>query len=166
MSREEHLIASARTSTGDATIFDVGIAHPRGAPAGSGGIGSVLAGDVGSIVGDGSAGGSLAADQAAATARGLPHRMCLALTPTHLHVLGMGATGYDTEPIAKIELATATVRVTGQVMHRLVSVADDAARTTYAFEVPRINPYHALDLVDRLAGETEASVAGRVAETA
>lgn len=157
MSREEHLLEAARAATRDDTIFDVGIMRPRGfaAVAGAAGgagaaAGDALGGTIGAMVG--SAGGAAAGMAGVETARGLPGRTCLAASPTHIHLLGMHATGWDAWPIATIDRAKARVEVHGRVMNRILVIEDTESGAKYELEAPRVNPYHTGDLVDLLAG--------------
>lgn len=102
---------------------------------------------VGSALG-GAAGGLAAAS----AARGLPGRVCVALSPTHVHLLGIKATGYAVEPIAEIDRVRMTVETCGRAMNEVVVIVDGESGADYELEAPRINPYSTGDIVDLLSG--------------
>ncbi len=159
MSREERLLESARATTGDETICDVGIVRPCGFTAAAGvasasgsAVGDAVGGTVGSMVGG--VGGAAAGMAAAEAARGLPGRTCIALSPTHVHLLGMNATGWDTQQIATIERAGARIEAHTRATNRILVIEDGATGRKWEVEAPRLNPYHTGDLVDDLAGKS------------
>jgi hypothetical protein len=130
MSIEESLRHSARSITGDQAIVDVAEMHPRGFAAATGigaGAGSAL-GDgltessLGSMIGAG--GGAAAGMGAAAAVRGLPLRMCVAVSPEKIHLLEIrNKLGYDDlDPFASLERASTEVEIHGRVFNRVVEL--------------------------------------------
>jgi len=162
MSREEQLLESAREASGDRTIFDVGVVHPRGLAAAAGlasaagnAAGDAVGGTVGGLVGG--AGGVMAGIAGAEAVRGVPARTCIALSPTHIHLLGMNQSGWDAWPITKIEREGARVDAHARAMNRILVIEDGASGHRWELEAPRLNPYHTSDLIDELAGPAPAA---------
>jgi hypothetical protein len=170
MSMEEKLRTAARAATGDDSILDVAEFHPRGfaAAAGAGaGVGSAVGGGVsdsgvGSAIG--AAGGTAAGMAAAASARDLPMRICVAVSPETVYLAEIeGMTGVDDVSVfAQMARSDIAVEVHGRAMNRVVILEDLKSEQKYEMEAPRIGPFHAKALVELLMLsephlETEAS---------
>lgn len=161
MSLEEKLRATARSVTEDDGIFDVAEMHPRGfaAAAGAGaGAGRAL-GDaatdssLGSMLGG--MGGAAAGMAGAAAARGLPLRICVAVSPDKVHLLEIhNKLGYDDLTVfASMDRAAIDVEAHGRVFNRVVSIREAATGRDYEMEAPRLGPFKAKDIVKTLLDE-------------
>lgn len=151
MSAEARLHEAARATTGDETIIDVAIFHPKGysGKTGSGAAAGSLLGDsaIGTAIG---AAAGAAAGMAAGSSR-LPRSVCVAITPERVYLLKhKGATDFagDLEPpFATLDRSELGVEVHQRAMNRVVILHDGETDTTYELEAPRLGPYHAKALV-------------------
>jgi hypothetical protein len=158
VSFEEKLRERARAATGDESIVDVAEMHPRGfaAAAGAGAGAGSVAGDsltdssVGSALGG--MGGAAAGMAASAAARGLPLRVCVAVSDQSIYLLEIGdKVGYDDLSLfATIDRSEADVQVHGRVFNRTVTLSDPASDDTYELEAPRMGPFKSKDLIELL----------------
>lgn len=158
MSMEEKLRTAVRAATGDDSILDVAEFHPRGfaAAAGAGaGLGSAVGGSatdssLGSAVG--SAGGAAAGMAGAAAARGLPMRICVAISPDVVYLGEIeGVVGVDNVSVfAELDRSHMAVEVHGRAVNRVVILEDEKTSHRYEMEAPRFGPFHAKALVELL----------------
>ncbi len=147
--------------TGDDSILDVAELHPRGfsAAAGAGAGAGSLAGDqltdsaIGSMLGG--AGGAAAGMAGVAAARGLPLRVCIAVSPEKIHLLEIrDKMGYDDlAPFATLHRSATEVETHGRVFNRVVVLRDTENGKTYELEAPRFGPFKSKDLVALLEAD-------------
>jgi hypothetical protein len=118
-----------------------------GAGAGSALGDSVTDSAVGSVLG--ATGGAVAGAAGVAAARGLPMRICVAVSPDRIYLLEIRSKlGYDDlAMIVAMDRASVDVEVHGRVMNRVVVLHDSATGNTYEMEAPRLGPFKAKDLV-------------------
>jgi hypothetical protein len=156
LSKEEKLMKAAIESTGDDTIVDVAEFMPKGSAAatGAGAAAGSLAGGgaTGSGWGSaiGTAGGAAAGKAMLGIGKDLPPRICVAVSPTDVYLLGMKAHGYYVEPLAKIDRARLGVEVHQRVTVRTVVLEDIETGHRFPLEAPRLNFYHAKAIVELL----------------
>ena len=165
VSLEEKLRTTARSVSGDSLIVDVAEMHPRGfaAAAGAGAGAGNLAGSsvtdssVGSMLG--TAGGAAAGMAGAAAARGLPMRVCVAVSPDKVHLLEIrNKLGYDDLALlVSLERSIVEVETHGRVFNRVVVLRDSASGETYELEAPRMGPFKSKDLVALLEENLESA---------
>ncbi len=156
MSREEKLMKAAVEATGDTTISDVAEFQPKGTAAatGAGAAAGSLAGGAatdsnwGSAIG--TAGGAAAGKALLGIGKDLPPRICVAISPTEVYLLGMKARGYDVDPIAKIHRDKLGVEVHQRMTVRTVVLEDIETGHKFPLEAPRLNVYHAKAMVQLL----------------
>ena len=157
MSKEEKLMRAAIEATGDDTISDVAEFNPKGtvgATAAGGAVGSVAGGAA--TGGDswgravGTMGGVAAGGAAMGLSRDLPPRICVAVSPDEVYLLGMKTIGYHVEPIAKIHRAKLGVEVHQRVSVRTIVLEDLETGHRFPLEVKRLNFYHAKAMVGLL----------------
>ena len=80
----------------------------------------------------------------------LPPRICVAVSPNEVYLLGMKAMGYHVEPIAKIHRDNLGVEVHQRVSVRTVVLEDLETGHKFPLEVKRLNLYHAKAMVELL----------------
>jgi hypothetical protein len=157
MSKEQKLLRAAIEATGDDTIFDVAEFNPKGsagASAAGAAVGSVAGGAA--TGGDswgrtiGSAGGLAAGRAAMGLSKDLPPRVCVAVSPKEVYLLGMKAFGYHVDPIAKIHRDKLGVEVHQRVSVRTIVLEDLETGHKFPLEVKRLNFYHAKAMVGLL----------------
>ena len=156
MSKEAKLIAAAIEATGDETISDVAEFHPKGTAAatGAGAAAGSLAGGAatdsnwGTAIGTG--GGAAAGRAMLGIGKDLPPRICVAVSPTEVYLLGMKAYGYHVEPLAKIHRDKLGVEVHQRMTVRTVVLEDLETDHRFPLEAPRLNLYHAKAMVELL----------------
>jgi len=137
---------------------DVAEFHPSGftAAVGAGaGLGSAVGGNVtDSMLGGavGGAGGSAAGMAGAAAARGLPIRICVAVSPDLVYLLEiedkMGVENLDL--FAELARSDLGVEVHGRVYNRVVILEDLKTGNRFEMEAPRYGPFHAKAIVELL----------------
>ena len=157
MSKEEKLKRAAIEATGDDTIFDVAEFNPKGsagasaagAAAGSVAGGAATGGDSWGRAA-GSAGGLAAGRALMGLGQDLPPRICVAVSPDEVYLLGMKAYGYHVDPIAKIDRDKLGVEVHQRVSVRTVVLEDLETGHKFPLEVKRLNFYHAKAIVGLL----------------
>ncbi len=157
MSMEEKLKSAAVQATGDETIVDVAEFNPKGsagATAAGAAVGSLVGG---AATGDSVWGKSLGAGGGAAAGRAmmglgkdLPPRICVAISPDEVYLLGMKAYGFEVEPIAKIHRDQLGVEVHQRLSVRTVVLEDLESGAKFPLEVKRLNFYHAKAMVGLL----------------
>jgi len=157
MSKESKLLKAAIAATGDATIFDVAEFNPKGsagATAAGAAAGSLAGGAA--TGGDswgrsfGAAGGMAAGRALMGLGKDLPPRICVAISPDEVYLLGMNAMGYHVEPLAKIDRDKLGVEVHQRVSVRTVVLEDLDTGAKFPLEVKRLNFYHAKAIVGLL----------------
>ena len=157
MSKEEKLLRAAIEATGDDTIFDVAEFNPKGT------VGATAAGAAsGSVAGGAATGGdswgravgTMGGVAAGRTAMGLstdlPPRICVAVSPDEVYLLGMKTIGYHVDPIAKIHRDKLGVEVHQRVSVRTIVLEDLETGHRFPLEVKRLNFYHAKAMVGLL----------------
>ncbi|MEA3501829.1 MAG: hypothetical protein U9R47_03580 [Actinomycetota bacterium] len=157
MSREAKLMKAAVAATGDASISDVAEFNPKGSAGASaaGAAAGSLAGGA-ATGGDGwgrsiGATGGLAAGRAMmGLSKDLPPRICVAVSPDEVYLLGMKAYGYHVDPIAKIHRDKLGVEIHQRVSVRTVVLEDLETGHKFPLEVKRLNFYHAKAMVELL----------------
>lgn len=148
---------AAVEATGDDTIIDVAEFNPKGAAGASaaGAAAGSLAGGA-ATGGDswgkaiGTAGGMAAGRAAVGLSTDLPPRVCVAVSPSEVYLLAMGAYGYHVDPIAKIDRDKLGVEVHQRVSVRTVVLEDLESGHRFPLEVKRLNFYHAKAIVGLL----------------
>jgi hypothetical protein len=157
MSAEERLRTKATEATGDETIVDVAIFHPRGwagAMGAGAAAGSALGGDsaLGSMAG--AAAGGMVAAKVSGAARDLPQSTCVAVAPEKVYLMAhRGATDFAGDvdpPFATLERSQLGVEVHQRALNRVVVLHDGATDESFPFEAPRFGPYHAKAIVQLL----------------
>lgn len=144
-------------ATGDDTIIDVAEFNPKGS-AGATGAGAIVGSMVGgAATGDnswgkaaGSAGGAAAGRAMMGLSKDLPPRICVAVSPDEVYLLGMKAHGYDVDPMAVIHRDQLGVEVHQRVSVRTVVLEDLETGNKFPLEVKRLNFYHAKAIVGLL----------------
>ena len=157
MSKEEKLMRAAIEATADATIIDVAEFNPKGsagasaagAAAGSLAGGAATGGDSWGRAA-GTAGGLAAGRAMMGMSKDLPPRICVAVSPKEVYLLGMKAYGYHVDPIAKIDRDKLGVEVHQRVSVRTVVLEDLETGHKFPLEVKRLNLYHAKAMVELL----------------
>ncbi len=143
--------------TGDDTINDVAEFHPKGTAgtAAAGAAAGSLAG--GAVSGGnswgssfGAAGGAAAGKALVGLSKDLPPRICVAVSPTEVYLLGMRAYGYHVDPIAKIDRDKLGVEIHQRVSVRTVVLEDLETEHKFPLEAPKLNVYHAKAMVELL----------------
>jgi hypothetical protein len=157
VSKEGKLLNAAVEATGDDTIIDVAEFNPKGsagASAAGAAVGSLAGGAAtggdswGKAVG--SAGGLAAGRAVMGLSKDLPPRICVAVSPDEVYLLGMKAYGYHVDPIAKIDRQKLGVEVHQRVSVRTVVLEDLETGNRFPLEVKRLNFYHAKAIVGLL----------------
>jgi len=157
MSKEEKLLRAAIEATGDDTILDVAEFNPKGsagASAAGAAVGSLAGGAA--TGGDswgraaGTAGGVAAGRAMMGLSKDLPPRVCVAVSPDEVYLLGMKAYGYHVDPIAKIDRDKLGVEVHQRVSVRTIVLEDLETGHRFPLEVKRLNFYHAKAMVGLL----------------
>jgi hypothetical protein len=157
MSKEEKLMKAAIAATGDDSITDVAEFNPKGsagasaagAAAGSLAGGAATGGD-GWGKSIGAAGGMAAGRALMGIGEDLPPRVCIAVSPHKVYLLGMNAMGYHVDPIAKIDRDQLGVEIHQRVSVRTVVLEDLETGHKFPLEVKRLNFYHAKAMVELL----------------
>ena len=157
MSKEAKLIEAAIALTGDNTITDVAEFNPKGSAGASaaGAAAGSLAGGA-ATGGDswgrtfGAAGGMAAGRAMMGLGKDLPPRICVAVSPDEVYLLGMKAYGYHVDPIAKIHREKLGVEIHQRVSVRTVVLEDLETGHKFPLEVKRLNLYHAKAMVELL----------------
>ena len=156
MSKEAKLLEAAIEPTGDDTISDVAEFQPKGTAAATGAgaaAGSMVGGGAtGSNWGTaiGTAGGAAAGKAMLGIGKDLPPRICVAISPTDVYLLGMKAHGYHVDPMAKIDREKLGVEVHQRMTVRTVVLEDVETGHRFPLEAPRLNFYHAKAMVELL----------------
>ena len=156
MSKEAKLLEAAIEPTGDDTISDVAEFQPKGTAAATGAgaaAGSMVGGGAtGSNWGTaiGTAGGAAAGKAMLGIGKDLPPRICVAISPTDVYLLGMKAYGYHVEPLTKIHRDRLGVEVHQRMTVRTVVLEDLETEHRSPLEAPRLNFYHAKAMVELL----------------
>ena len=156
MSKEEKLMAAAIEATGDTTISDVAEFQPKGTAAATGAgaaVGSLAGGAAtdsnwGSAIG--ATGGMAAGKALLGVGKDLPPRICVAISPSEVYLLGMKAYGYHVDPIAKIDREKLGVEVHRRMTVRTIVLEDVETGHKFPLEAPRLNLYHAKAMVELL----------------
>ena len=157
MSREDKLMKAAIEATGDDTISDVAEFNPKGAAGASAAgaaVGSLAGGaatggnDWGQAIG--ATGGMAAGRAMMGMGKDLPPRICVAVSPTEIYLLGMKAYGYHVDPLAKIHRDKLGVEIHQRVSVRTVVLEDLETGNKFPLEVKRLNFYHAKAMVELL----------------
>ena len=157
MSKEEKLTRAVIEATGDDSITDVAEFNPKGSAGASaaGAAAGSLAGGA-ATGGDswgqsfGAAGGMAAGRAMMGLGKDLPPRICVAVSPDEVYLLGMKAMGYHVDPIAKIHRDQLGVEVHQRVSVRTVVLEDLETGHKFPLEVKRLNLYHAKAMVELL----------------
>ena len=157
MSKEEKLMNAAIAATGDESITDVAEFNPKGsagataagAAAGSLAGGAATGGD-GWGQSFGAVGGAAAGRALMGMGKDLPPRVCVAVSPDEVYLLGMNAMGYHVDPIAKIDRDQLGVEIHQRVSVRTVVLEDLETGHKFPLEVKRLNLYHAKAMVELL----------------
>ena len=147
---------AAIEATGDATISDVAEFQPKGTAAATG-AGAAAGSLAGGAVTDsnwgtaiGTTGGAAAGKALLGIGKDLPPRVCVAISPDEVYLLGMKAYGYHVEPIAKIHRDKLGVEVHQRMTVRTVVLEDLDTGHKFPLEAPRLNVYHAKAMVQLL----------------
>lgn len=156
MSKEAKLMKAVIEATGDNSISDVAEFQPKGTAAATGAgaaAGSLAGGSVtdsnwGSAFG--TAGGAAAGKALLGIGKELPPRICVAVSPSEVYLLGMKAYGYHVDPIAKIDRDKLGVEVHQRMTVRTVVLEDIETGHKFPLEAPRLNFYHAKAMVELL----------------
>ena len=156
LSKENKLRKAAIEATGDHTIADVAEFMPKGTAAATGAgaaVGSIAGGGAtgsnwGSAIG--TAGGAAAGKAMLGLGKDLPPRICVAISPSEVYLLGMKTHGYYVEPLAKIDRDKLGVEVHQRVTVRTVVLEDIETGHKFPLEAPRLNFYHAKAMVELL----------------
>ncbi|WP_062306080.1 hypothetical protein [Demequina subtropica] len=164
MSREERLMTAARTVTGDDTITDVAEFMPESALDDP--IWNDRADHRVPLDADGrpetvEAGADLGADLAADRAH-LPPHVCLAVTPTRLHLLGLPHGFFAPHPeqaylMGTFDRSQLEVAVKGRLTDILLTLTDPASGATMALVADRFSTYHPRTVIELLRMNVEAS---------
>ncbi|MCL1598661.1 MAG: hypothetical protein M3094_05720 [Actinomycetia bacterium] len=157
MSKEAKLMKAAIEVTGDDSINDVAEFQPKGTAAatGAGAAAGSMAGGAASGGNNwgsalGVAGGAAAGKALVGLGKDLPPRICVAVSPTEVYLLGMKAHGYHVDPIAKIDRDKLGVEVHQRVSVRTVVLEDLETGHKFPLEAPKLNLYHAKAMVELL----------------
>ena len=156
MSKEEKLMKAVVEVTGDDSIMDVAEFQPKGTAAatGAGAAAGSLAGGAATDSNWGTAigttGGAAAGRALLGIGKDLPPRICVAISPAEVYLLGMKAYGYHVEPIAKIHRDKLGVEVHQRMTVRTVVLEDIETGNKFPLEAPRLNVYHAKAMVQLL----------------
>ena len=156
MSREEKLMKAAIEATGDTSINDVAEFQPKGTAAatGAGAAAGSLAGGAATDSNWGTAigttGGAAAGKALIGIGKDLPPRICVAVSPSEVYLLGMKAYGYHVNPIAKIHRDQLGVEVHQRMTVRTIVLEDIETGHKFPLEAPRLNVYHAKAMVELL----------------
>ena len=157
MSREDKLIQAVIAATGDDSIIDVAEFNPKGsagATAAGAAAGSLAGGAAtgGNNWGQtfGATGGAAAGRAMMGLSKDLPPRICVAISPDEVYLLGMRAMGYHVDPLAKIHRDKLGVEIHQRVSVRTVVLEDLETGNEYPLEVKRLNLYHAKAMVELL----------------
>jgi hypothetical protein len=157
MSKEEKLMNAAIAATGDELITDVAEFNPKGsagASAAGAAAGSLAGGATTSGSGWGkslgAAGGMAAGRALMGIGEDLPPRVCVAVSPDEVYLLGMNAMGYHVDPLAKIDRSQLGVEIHQRVSVRTVVLEDLETGHKFPLEVKRLNFYHAKAMVELL----------------
>jgi hypothetical protein len=157
MSKEEKLMNAAIAATGDESITDVAEFNPKGSAGASyaGAAAGSLAG--GAATGGnswgksfGAAGGVAAGRALVGMGKDLPPRVCVAVSPDEIYLLGMNVMGYHVDPLAKIDRDQLGVEIHQRVSVRTVVLEDLETGHKFPLEVKRLNFYHAKAMVELL----------------
>lgn len=153
----DHMIAGAKSATGDDDIVVAGVFLPRGF-VGRTVVGSSIGGSFGDAVGGaiaraaGAAAG--AAGGMASTSDGGGVRLIVAVSPTHVHVLhpkGLGGTRReDLELVHTFDRATLDVQVKARVTVRILVLEDREHDQRIELEGSRAFFKHANDVIHAL----------------
>jgi hypothetical protein len=156
VSKEEKLMRAAIAVTGDDSINDVAEFFPKGAAEASA-AGLVAGAAVGGAVtgnSGGSSAGAVGGWAATRTVMGLtgdlPSRICVAVSPNEVYLLGMRPVGFHVEPFAKIDRDKLGVEVHKRLSVRTVILEDHETGYVFPLEAPRLNFYHAKTLIELL----------------
>jgi hypothetical protein len=157
VSKEEKLMRAAIAVTGDDSINHVAEFFPKGAAetsaaglvAGAAVGGAVTGGDSGGSSA-GAVGGWAATRAAMGLTRDLPSRLCVAVSPDEVYLLGMKPVGYHVEPFAEIRRDKLGVEVHKRLSVRTVILEDHEAGYKFPLEAPRLNFYHAKTMIELL----------------
>lgn len=162
MSFEKKLLAAAKQAIGDDTIVDVAEFQPKGS-AGAKAAGAAAGSAVGGVAvggdgwgdaiakGVGATAGVIGGQAAVSAMRDLPERICVAVSPTEVYLLGMSGFGFKhLDPIAKIDRDKLGVEVHQRVSVRTLVLEDLETGAKFPLEVPRLNFYHGKALVQLL----------------
>ena len=157
MSKEAKLMKAVIAATGDDTISDVAEFNPKGS-AGATAAGAAAGSLAGGAATDGNSwgqtfgatGGAAAGRAMMGMGKDLPPRICVAVSPTEIYLLGMKAYGYHVDPIAKIHRDKLGVSVHQRVSVRTVVLEDLETGHEFPLEVKRLNLYHAKAMVELL----------------
>jgi hypothetical protein len=157
LSKEAKLMNAVIAATGDDSISDVAEFNPKGSAGASaaGAAAGSLAGGA-ATGGDswgrslGAAGGMAAGRAMMGLGKDLPPRICVAVSPTEVYLLGMRAYGYHVDPIAKIHRDKLGVEIHQRVSVRTVVLEDLETGHKFPLEVKRLNLYHAKAMVELL----------------
>ena len=98
----------------------------------------------------GDAGGMAAGRAMMGIGKDLPPRICVAVSPDEVYLLGMKAYGYHVDPIAKIHREKLGVEIHQRVSVRTVVLEDLETGHKFPLEVKRLNLYHAKAMVELL----------------
>lgn len=157
MSKEAKLMKAAIEATGDDSINDVAEFQPKGTAAatGAGAAAGSMAGGAASGGNNwgsafGVAGGAAAGKALVGLGKDLPPRICVAVSPTEVYLLGMKTYGYHVDPLAKIDRNKLGVEVHQRVTVRTVVLEDLETGHRFPLEAPKLNFYHAKAMVELL----------------
>ena len=95
-------------------------------------------------------GGAAAARAPMGMGKDLPPRICVAISPDEVYLLGMNAMGCHVDPIAKIDRDQLGVEIHQRVSVRTVVLEDLETGHKFPLEVKRLNFYHAKAMVELL----------------
>jgi hypothetical protein len=148
------LVGAALRERGvDDEVLAAGEFNPRGHTGGLF-IGGLAGGDVAGPLGQAAEGvgvGSIAGMHAADAASGLPGRMLVAVTATHVY--GFAGRRNRVEDFAfEVPRAGLTAKVHQRVNVRVLELIDEGSRSTIELEGNRLPLTHTKDVIDALAG--------------
>ena len=168
MSREQHALAGARSTTDDDDISDVALVYPRGST-GAGVVGAAVGGALGNqsgtAIGSWQIGGMIAGQRLQAKSRGTAPSILLAVSDTFVYALGRDRTGTlggwkNLTLLAKIprDLVAVTHHRRGPVVR--IDLIDTATGTPIELESRLIGGLGVKQFLETVSGETKGKADG------
>jgi hypothetical protein len=98
----------------------------------------------------GATGGAAAGKALLGIGKGLPPRICVAISPSEVYLFGMETHGTSLDPLAKIDRDKLGVEVHQRMTVRTIVLEDLETGHQFALEAPKLNFYHAKAMVELL----------------